>query len=1370
MLRQSKVGMVLLLVVMAWLGSALSNAQHQQTTNNIKAAATKLVSSETLGGDERYLVYLALDKPVYKAGDPVYFRATFLNAKDNTPLTNDYADIKLTIKGPKGDIVHSAFASDSDSVVGAQWQIPDAMTGGQYTASVLSESLGTPSTERSFEIRAYRAPRLKTHIEFVREGYGAGDEVRASIDMKRAEGGVPADAVIKVVARVDGNLVYEKSDISLGNDGLLSTKFTLPETIDVGDGSLAFIIEDGGVVETASKSIPIVLQNLSLNFYPEGGDLVAGLDNRVYVQARLPNGKPADIQGRIMALGSNGSSRQVASLKTQHEGRGIFSFTPKRATSYELVIDKPTGINARFTLPQSQDIGAVLKSTQAVFAYDDKIRLELASNEPQKIAKVTLYKRDTLLDELLLTANQRAQSILSVDLNPQDSEGVLIATLWSTGGTPLAERLIFREPKFAVNLTLKPNKERFVPGDEVTIDVLTTDENGKPVEAVVGLTVSDDSVREIIEKREQAARLPVMVYLENEVKDLADAHIYLDAANEKAPHKLDLLLGTQGWRRFLLVNYNDIKTHSKEAAMRALAQRRPQVRPERFIMLEEVAVAAARKVRKAVEIEPQAEAVPEPVFNEPEAQDIVPVEAPQVNQAQIEAPAAIVADDAFVLQDRANGVMAKRVAVFREYAHQVRPNRKANDRTDFTETLYWHKGIRTSARDGKASIKFSLSDSVTSFNVMADAFGRNGALGAEQLLITSTEPFYLEPKMPLEASVGDVIEIPIALVNASEIDIDNVNVLMRAEGLNIKHGNGSALKAGQRARHVVRVVANSPGEYEVVVSAAAGPFTDRVTRTLVVKPNGFPVTVNHGGLVGPKEDATMLVQIPTVFEPGSISAIAKVYPSPLANMEEALNALLRQPYGCFEQASSTTYPLVMAQQYFMSHHGIAPTKIAKAKSLLDQGYKKLISYESEDQGYEWFGANPAHEALTAYGLMEFVDMAKVMPVDQDMIGRTRAWLLSRRDGNGGFKRNSKSLDSFGSAPVPTTNAYIVWAMLESGESPITLAKEIENVKQTALKSKDTYVIALAANILYLAKDWATANDLSQVLVDAVNDKGAVTNAETSITRSGGDSLTIETTSLAVLAWLRNDQQWAANTEVSMQWLFERSKSGRFGSTQSTILALKAINAYDAARAKPKKAGRVQLLVDGAKFGKPIHFNKDTKGAIELPDFAASLTPGEHRLTLQMEDGSSMPFAIEVSYNTTLPVSSSATSVTVSTALSTSVISEGEPLELQLSVNVKGDDAPSPMVIVGIPAGLEVRHDRLKELVGDKRISSYEVLGRQVILYWRALKANSTTVIPIDVIATIPGKFRGPASRSYLYYTDEFKHWEEGLTVQVNAKR
>ena len=71
-----------------------------------------------------------------------------------------------------------------------------------------------------------------------------------------------------------------------------------------------------------------------------------------------------------------------------------------------------------------------------------------------------------------------------------------------------------------------------------------------------------------------------------------------------------------------------------------------------------------------------------------------------------------------------------------------------------------------------------------------------------------------------------------------------------------------------------------------------------------------------------------------------------MYPTPLASMTDALQSLLREPNGCFEQTSSTSYPMVMAQQYFLTHTGIDPAIVEKARDLLEVSYKKLTGFES----------------------------------------------------------------------------------------------------------------------------------------------------------------------------------------------------------------------------------------------------------------------------------------------------------------------------------------------------------------------------------------------------------------------------------------
>src|SRR5206468_2244807 len=150
-----------------------------------------------------------------------------------------------------------------------------------------------------------------------------------------------------------------------------------------------------------------------------------------------------------------------------------------------------------------------------------------------------------------------------------------------------------------------------------------------------------------------------------------------------------------------------------------------------------------------------------------------------------------------------------------------------------------------------------------------------------------------------------------------------------------------------------------------------------------------------------------------------------------------------------------------------------------------------------------------------------------------------------------------------------------------------------------------------------------------------NKEGAVEGATTSITRSGGQALSIETTALASLAWMQQ-KEFAGNTQTSLKYLADSCKGGRFGSTQSTILALKAIVAYDQSQAHPKAPGHVALFIDNKQVGDPVDFTADSKGPLTFKDFGTNLPPGPHNVDIRMTDGSEMPFTFGVNYNSVTP--------------------------------------------------------------------------------------------------------------------------------------
>jgi len=714
------------------------------------------------------------------------------------------------------------------------------------------------------------------------------------------------------------------------------------------------------------------------------------------------------------------------------------------------------------------------------------------------------------------------------------------------------------------------------------------------------------------------------------------------------------------------------------------------------------------------------------------------------------------------------------VLTVREYAHSLRPGWTVGSRSDFAETVYWNAGIKTNASSGVATVSFTLSDSVTSFRVLADGFTQDGALGSGISHVESVQPFSIEPKIPLQVTGGDVIDLPIGLVNGMNRELSGAEVTAAGpKGIHITVPGSSTARAmlrpKERARQFVRLDIGSEfaGAAGLTLDAKAGGFRDSVQRTLDVQPLGFPHEASIGGMLDRNGSKTFEFTLPAEMVRGSVSSRAAVYPTPLASMTDALQSLLQQPYGCFEQTSSTSYPMVMAQQYFLSHTGIEPAIIEKARDLLEVSYKKLTGFETPTKGYEWFGADPGHEALTAYGLMQFTDMSRVRKVDQDMVDRTRAWLLSRRDGKGGFSVNPKALDSFGRAPADTTNAYIVWALVESGQKELN--REIAAVKGSAGSTQDSYVLALAANILAATGDPTGARRLMDQLAGNQSAAGDVKGAVTSITRSGGDALAIETTALSLLAWLR-EPAYSSNVEKAVKWIVEANKSGRYGSTQSTILALRSIVAYDNAHARPKAPGRIVLTVDGRTAGTPVTFTVDTQGALVLPEFANELGPGKHTVGLRMEDGSNMPFSMSVKYNSLLPDSAAQAKVAIQVGLRDSQVQEGGVSEVTVSVANKSDQPiPTPVAIVGIPGGLEVRHDQLKELVKSGRIDAYEVIGREVVLYWRYFKAKDKLDVPLSVVAAVPGSYTGPASRAYLYYTDELKSWAPGIQVTISRR-
>ncbi len=689
-------------------------------------------------------------------------------------------------------------------------------------------------------------------------------------------------------------------------------------------------------------------------------------------------------------------------------------------------------------------------------------------------------------------------------------------------------------------------------------------------------------------------------------------------------------------------------------------------------------------------------------------------------------------------------------------------------RTDFRSTIYWNPEVRVD-NSGKAEVSFYNSDDITSFKTTVEGIGNDGSIGRTEKNFFTQMPFAMTTKIPTEVVTEDVVSIPLTLKNNTSASVTGLLDIKVPNGLEpigtipnlqtLSAGKAKTIYLEYRVKDEIE-----EGNFEIGFKACG--MKDAFAQNLKVVPKGFPVTASFSGDKGESEYE---VDMRNVVK-GSIKVKLTAFPSVVSDLLTGVDGILREPGGCFEQTSMSSYPNAMVMDYLKTSDTKDEKLLAYAGGMLDRGYKRLTTFETKDKGYEWFGQAPAHQGLTAYGLMQFNDLKKVYDVDQKMIDRTAEWILSQKDGKGGFKRGGNAYHNFGMISEDVMNGYIVYALAEAGYGN-QLTKEANASYETAMKNKDPYQLAMSGNALQKINN-KNADKVMAELLKAQNADGSFDGTTHSITYSTGQSLKIETTSLAIMAMLKNKNAYRDQINKAVDYLVKnRNGYGSFGNTQGTVLALKALTEYAKANKATPEDGIVEFYVDNKKVAEKS-YKAGEKDAIVLDGLEQYIKEGKHTLKVKYAGTKNpLPHSVAVSWNTSLPNSDAECKIDVNTKLADKNVNQGETVRMGVTLkNKTQDELPSPIAIIGIPAGLSLQPWQLKELQDKKVFDYYEIIGSNLVLYYRGMGPKEERQINLDLKADIPGEYEAPASSAYLYYTNEYKTWDAGgkVVVKKNA--
>ncbi len=356
--------------------------------------------------------------------------------------------------------------------------------------------------------------------------------------------------------------------------------------------------------------------------------------------------------------------------------------------------------------------------------------------------------------------------------------------------------------------------------------------------------------------------------------------------------------------------------------------------------------------------------------------------------------------------------------------------------------------------------------------------------------------------LPVTLTQGDRVSIPVAAYNYTGAT-GNVTLSLQQEDwfdlVDDASDKTIRVETGKVGGSQFTLQVRRLGKFKLTLSAhlqGSADKRDTVVRDIEVVPNGQQQETVYNGRLATAAQHT--VSFPPNALPDASKIYVRLYPGPLSQVIEGMDGILRMPGGCFEQTSSSTYPNVLALDYMKRTKKLTPEVHARAEGYIANGYQRLLTFEVPGGGFSWFGQAPANKILTAYGLMEFSDMARVYDVDPRLIERTADWLAEQQQPDGSWKPdtqfiNEGATDRYNSNVLRIT-AYLGWALekSEGNREAVNRARHyiVAQLNSNSADRIDAYTLAVLANFAVDGeKDSDLTRSLLQMLVKSRIEKG-----------------------------------------------------------------------------------------------------------------------------------------------------------------------------------------------------------------------------------------------------------------------------------------
>ncbi len=281
-----------------------------------------------------------------------------------------------------------------------------------------------------------------------------------------------------------------------------------------------------------------VVLRTKLELFPEGGSIVEGLDERIAFKASNQFGIPVLVKGALL----NNKNKILDSLKVLHDGMGTFTLRPLTGEQYRIEWVDENGIrgNTPVTGIRQEGVSLSIQGTNDKALIQVQRTVNVDDNSKQLFLLVHMNERPIYKVQLKMMEKSVINAAIPIE---ELQTGILQFSLFTNNWLPLEERILF------VNNRMHEFNARVNPG------IIDLKKRGKNI---VEIFVSDTAATNMSVSITDAGLAGTEQYnifsdflISNQLRGyIHHPAYYLKSDADSITKKLDLVMMTNGWRRF----------------------------------------------------------------------------------------------------------------------------------------------------------------------------------------------------------------------------------------------------------------------------------------------------------------------------------------------------------------------------------------------------------------------------------------------------------------------------------------------------------------------------------------------------------------------------------------------------------------------------------------------------------------------------------------------------------------------------------------------------------------------------------------------------------------------------------------------------